>query len=531
MAGSTLFLLLAAQTAVPGTPNMAPAQDGFATSGGLATACMDVLGNVGSTPSGVQSFDGTKLKKPDDIARMRKSVKSGAPILIDGGSFRGADFRKAKLRNVCFRGSNLAGTRWDKADANGVAFVGTDLTGASLSGAIMSRVLFRNSNLANAQAVRADFSGGRIDGGWSGNLSNFNLDSAQLTAFDFNCFAGESLGCPFDRKGITARGADLTGAKLSSFNFWELNLQGAKLDRTEINVETLRLLGGASIAGPIFVRGNAHMVTIGADEVAQLLAALPAIKSDTVAECDIDKPQKLDDLLCSDPSSKLSNLVRDMAKLEAMEPTISASGIQIYNTRLSACFTTAVANVAQCAENSVRDRREKLAQALGSKVWLKQGEKALFARVSSDMASAYAAQPKLAKLSPAIAGASSAYFMVQLDSKGLAKIRGLSLGGNGEACKLSVNNTRRWASNGWYSAAPDGTAKRGFSQPVPIARIWKDRAEIYPPIADFDDKHDSRISNYISCNDSNLFSGMMVRLPIIDADFDSMWATLENTKG
>ncbi len=528
MAGTAYFLFIAAQISSPVGTGMSPAQNAT-DPGAAAITCMDVLGAVGSTPTNVQNFNGKKLKSPSDIEKIRKSVKSGAPVLIDGGNFTGADFRKAKIKNVCFRGVELAGTRWDKADANGVAFVGSNLQSANLSGAIMSRVLFRDTQLANAQAIRADFSGGRIDGGWVGSLTNFNLDSAQLTAFDFNCFAGEQLGCPFDRKGITARGADLTGAKLSSFSFWELNVQGAKLDRTEINVETLRFLGGASISGPIYVRGNTHMVALDQSEVAGLVAAFPDIKPEAIAECEVEKPQKLEDLLCTNRNGKIAKLARDIAAFEAMDPTATTTGARIHSNRMTLCFTNAVPNLLVCVENALRERREKLAQSMAMRTVSKSGEKSLFAAVPVDMRQAMAAQPQLARLSAPIAGSSPAYVLVQMDNRGNAKIRGQSIGGKGEPCTMHVPAVRRIPANGWFSAATTSKIPRGtLNPPISIMRIWKDQAEIYPPTGDFAEPYDTRIGEFISCPSHNFATSMLMRLPVSDVDFDKMWAKLES---
>ncbi len=529
MAATAYFLFMAAQATSPLGAGMAPAQDAM-TAGAPAIACMDVLGAVGSTPSNVQNFDGKKLKKPSDIEKIRKSVKSGEPILIDGGNFTGADFRKAKIKNVCFRGAELSGTRWDKADANGVAFVGSNLEKANLSGAIMSRVLFRDAKLANAQAIRSDFSGGRIDGGWAGSLTNFNLDSAQLTAFDFNCFAGEQLGCPWDRAGITARGADLTGAKLSSFSFWELNVQGAKLDRTEINVDTLRFLGGASISGPIYVRGNTHMVALDQAEIAGLVTAMPVTLVETAApDCEVEKPQKLDDLLCMNRNGKIAKLSRDIATFEYMDPAATSAGARIHNSRMTVCFTSNVANLPLCVENSLRERREKLAQSMAMRSPPKSGEKALFAAVSQEMKKAIATQPQLARLSAPIAGSTSAYILVQIDSRGSTKIRGQAVGGNGESCALSVPSARRNAANGWLGASSMTKGPRtAATSPIPVLRMWKDQAEVYPALGEFDDLYDARISEFITCPANNFATGILERIPISDLEFDKMWTKLES---
>lgn len=531
MGGNSAILLFAAmQAASPLGPSKAPSVDDAVIPQNLSNTCVDALGPIGSAPGNLQKFDGSKMKKPKDVEKARKSVKSGAPILINGGNFAGADFRKSQVTNVCFMGANLAATRWEKASANGVAFVGSNLTGASLSGAIMSRVLFRDSDLTNAQAVRADLSGGRIDGGWTGKLTNVVLDSAQMSSFSFDCYAGEERGCPFDRKGISARGTDLTGAKLSSFSFWDLNLQGAKLDRTEIHIDALRLLNGAQLAGPVVVRGNTQAVTIQPADMGAILAALPTPNAaPALPDCEIETPKSIDDMVCANRRGPIAMAVRDIANFESMDASIAVNGARIYNDQLNACFTVGVSSPAMCAENAARDRREKLAAAAGLRSWLKAGEKAVFAKIDTDTATAYTSKSALGRLTPALAGSAPAYVLVQLDSRGVASIRGSALTENGSYCSINAGNVRRQSGNGWLSAA-SGTDTAGKRAPAtPIIRIWKGSAEIHSALAgpaSGMSAADGRAAGVSNCSGASEFGGTLLRIPVSDTDFDRMWTTL-----
>ncbi len=527
MAEFGLIIALAAQAAAVGRTDAGAART--ITPPHLANACIDALGAVGSQPAGIQTVDGSRMKKPADLVRARKASKSVAPIIVQGGNFRGADFRKIAVTNICFVGTDLANTRWARANANGAAFVDADLSGADLSDATMARVLFRNAKLEGARANRAELSGGQFDGGWRGSLANLNLDSAQLTGFSFVCGLGEDNGCPFDRKGMTARGADLTAARLSSMAFWELDLRGAKIDRTEINFDTLRLLSGASLAGPLIVRGGDASVTLEAAEVPAVLAALPGPANEGAAACTEDTAT-LANILCNARGTPLEALARDVATLEGMDAALAANSARAYLNRLNSCFGKEMVQARICVTDNMKDRRERLAQALANRTWLKPGERALFVRVDDALATAVASRPALQRLSPAIAGMATSYVVVQLNSRGFASMRGAALTQSGDRCYLSANDMRRMTTTGWFNAGyaqPGTIGRRTTNVPVPLARIWNARAEIAPSSFADEGEGDSRLGSFTSCNSTAGFGGMMVKLPISDQAFATLWTSLE----
>ncbi|HST35042.1 MAG TPA: pentapeptide repeat-containing protein, partial [Allosphingosinicella sp.] len=254
--GMTLALLLAAQLAAP------PPQDCQAALGPLYEGTQEA-----ALPGQV---DGTTLGGDGRALIALRRTRGDALITVKGGNFAGADFRRARLHNICFLDANLSGSDWRGTEARGVGFVRTNLGGATLAGAHLDRVLIRNSDFSNVHGERAILAGGRLDGGWfEGKLDNFRLDDADLTGFRFECSIGLDDGCPvYTGEGeFSLRGANLTRANL----YWWATLDGATIDRTEVPPRQLRDIRNARLTGPILVQGYETNVEITPDEYRTLL--------------------------------------------------------------------------------------------------------------------------------------------------------------------------------------------------------------------------------------------------------------------
>lgn len=275
------FLLIQAATAaVPQAPQPI----------GCAAAAGGVDGTGATLP---QAVDGTKLDSIKDLARLRKRTKGDAVILVEGGDFSNWDFRKAKLSSICFRGTKLAASKWSGVSAPGMGFIGADLTGAQLADARLPGLLLRTTTMTGADARDADLRGGQLDGGWSASIAGLRLDGAKLAGFRFRCGTTEADGCPFDRKGITARNADFSHAVFDGFAFWDANLEGVKLDGAEVRLDNIPLLQAAASAGAVSLRAGARRVEVpgrvaaalghafapAADDAARTVQALPRSSS------------------------------------------------------------------------------------------------------------------------------------------------------------------------------------------------------------------------------------------------------------
>jgi uncharacterized protein YjbI with pentapeptide repeats len=216
--------------------------------------------------------DGARIPDARALVALRRA-QGDALITVEGGNFARADFRGARLHNICFLDTDLSGSDWRGAEARGIGFVRANLGGANLADAQLERILIRNADMSNVHGERATLAGGRLDGGWfDGKLDDFRLDGADLTGFRFECGIALDDGCPvYTADGeFSLRGANLRGANL----FYWATIDGATIDRTEVPPEQLRALRNARLAGPVLVHGYETNVAISPEEYRTLLPHL-----------------------------------------------------------------------------------------------------------------------------------------------------------------------------------------------------------------------------------------------------------------
>jgi len=216
--------------------------------------------------------DGTTIRDARALIALRRT-QGDALITVKGGNFSRADFRGARLHNICFLDTNLSGSDWRDAQAPGIGFIRANLGGANLADARLDRILLRNSDMTNVHGERAVLSNGRLDGGWfDGKLDNFRLDQADLTNFRFECGITLDDGCPvYTADGeFSLREANLRGANL----FYWATIEGATIDRTEVPPDQLRALRTTRLAGPILIHGYQTNVEITPAEYRTLLPHL-----------------------------------------------------------------------------------------------------------------------------------------------------------------------------------------------------------------------------------------------------------------
>jgi uncharacterized protein YjbI with pentapeptide repeats len=235
-----------------------------------AQHCRWAMGLSGEAAVPPLTVDGVTLQGAAALAALRRAHQG--PIVVNGGSFAGADLRGAGLHDICFYDADLSGSDWRGADAPGLVFVFGKLTGARLAGARLARAVFRAVDLDGVDAGGAMLSGGRIAGNWQLGLDDLKLDRADLRGFRFECGITEEDSCPL-RTALSMRGADLTGASLASFSY-SPDLTGARLDRTEISMRQLADLRTARIAGPLILVGGEARAEISPADYRALLPYL-----------------------------------------------------------------------------------------------------------------------------------------------------------------------------------------------------------------------------------------------------------------
>jgi len=496
-----------------------------------AQSCGEALGPLyeGTDEAALPGqVDGATLAGRDALLALRRE-RGDALVTVRGGSFANADFRGARLHNVCFIETDLAGSDWRGAEAAGVGFVRADLTGARLAGARMPRLLLRAPALADADATGADFSGGRFDGGPAGAIENLRLDRADMRRFRFDCGITVGDGCPIEGP-VSLRGADLTGAAISSW--WaEPDFAGARIDRTEVALGQLAALRDADIAGPILVRGGEAVAELSAADHRALLPHL-------VDETEIGSPSfdcaraasRIEWMLCADAGSYLRPLDRQLAEIYrralAVDPSVAAAQ-RAWIAARDRCPIDPEGHHSGCVAAAYERRKGELVAAIGRPDWARPGAYALFVDPPVTFADGFRDDPLYRRLLPVIVGAAWGRVAVRVNADGTIDARGESVGGNAHMCTLGGDGLAFDDRTGWYSgphAARDQDPPQWRGRPMPVLLLWDDRAEVWQRgHVRLDDRYgDPRFSDYASCGMRAGF-GEMVRVPLPQAEVRALF--------
>lgn len=412
----------------------------------------------------VRTVDGTGLRNPAELA---KAVGKGA--IVQGGNFAGWDFRRLSLASACFVEADLQRSQWDEARTPGIGFIKSNLTGASLTRIKAPGILLRDANLTDVEASRADLSGGKPEGGWfDGSIDGLNLDGANLSGFDFACGITLSDGCPLygSDKPMSARGANFTRAKLSSFHRYGLNdigLEGAHLDRTEISPAQLASLKGLLISRPLVLVGGDIRLELTAAE-AQSLAddvaiAEPAVKDPSFDCTKASSPAER--TICLPDNRDLADadrlLARTFAQARKSDPKLVTEQRQWLKQR-DACMAQEFPS--DCLRSAYARRQGELLGALGESNWLKPGEAALFIDDELPVSDAMRRTPLFAQLAPLLAQASMGYAYVERGVDGRYVASGESVGANAHTCTLSAAGLTLDPLTGWYGVRDSESNRR-----------------------------------------------------------------------
>lgn len=190
-----------------------------------------------------------------DIATLAKL--SERPIIVYEAKFAGWHLAGADLSNVCFDGADLSRTDWRGVTAQGVRVFRSNLVDAVMTDAKLQNALFSDSRLDGVDASGADLTGARIEGG---SFDGLNLRRARMRAFQFYCslVSGNNKCEGVETRGLDARDTDLTHAQFNVFNTRNWNFEGAKLDRTVVQVQQLKQLAAAKARGTVILKGGGY---------------------------------------------------------------------------------------------------------------------------------------------------------------------------------------------------------------------------------------------------------------------------------
>lgn len=494
-----------------------------APTGGSCQAALGPLYDGTEEEALPNRVDGTTLAGPDALQALRRQ-RGEATITIVGGSFARADFRAARLGNICFLDTDLSGSDWRGADAAGIGFVRTNLEGADLTGARMPGIALRQPNLKNARAAGADWSGGRLDGGWDGSFENVVLDRANLADFDFDCGITISDGCPIDRQ-ISLRGADLSRASIHSWWF-DADFTGARIDRTVVALHQLDDLRNASVAGPLLLRGGEATVELTAADLAAAVAAIQpvVIPDDAPSFACAGARSRAERMICAEDAYALREADRELAgiyrRAVAADPALATSQ-RAWLAERDRCADAA------CVERAYASRVSSLLGRMGPPAWARPGVRALFVPDSVGFSEAFRTGALYRRMLPAVVGGASSRAALRVNDDGSIDVTGDAVGGNAHVCSLGGERLSFDPASGWYSgpyeARSDDPAEWA-RRPMPVIRFDGEEALVYRGgQGGYGLGEDPRPSDYASCGARASFS-TMVRVPVPDAEVDAMLA-------
>lgn len=514
------------------------------------TQCIQAAGSLQNPASHPNAIDGTQLENVKAIRTLRSKAKDGRTLIIQGGNFSGMKFDDDNFSNICFVGTKLLNTRWVKTRAQGIGFIDADLTGSSFDRVQMPFALFRNTVLANVDATGTQLSFGQLDGGWDPSMANLKLDYANMTGFRFVCGTSSSDGCPFDRKQISLRGTNLTGALLSTFSIWDARVDDAILADTEIGFDQLTHFFLADIRGPVVVRAQQKSITLTPDAFRMTANALRETSVVTDTECN-NPPEPLTQLLCQAGRSELRAYRDDIERLHAAEqppPTaeiVSTSQIIVtaatkehdkYLKALRRCALKEEAKAFPCITTTMEKRRAVLVGRLVSTRPLEPGARALYVSTKAPIAQVVAKDARLAALSPLLVDGSVPVLMAYFDDDKALQARGVVPHGDGAQCFTSFASMPKavkkakgkkqkakkkqsavqshgffaWVSGAEFTVGATATPKKAKKKKA------NKRKSATQELVDMPNLN-------AGCNDIALSSGPLVRLPISENEFDKLW--------
>ena len=488
-------------------------------------ACAQRLGAVDGLSEDTSlpnEVDGSTISGREQLVALRVA-RGDAVITVKGGNFARADLRGATLHNICFVETDLSGSDWRGAQAEGVGFVRANLAGANLAGANLRRLLIREADLANVDATGADLSGGRLDGGWDGSMENLRLVRANLEDFNFACGITISDGCPLNGA-IDLSGADLSRAHLALYDritSWT----GARIDETEVAFTQLADLASAEIVGPIHLEGGGSTVALSREEHRALLPHLrgrdeaPSPSFDCAAAS-----TPVERLICGAEGGTLRKLDRDVDALyrrvlarDPGEARAQGSWLRARNGCHNGDDTAAYG----CLNQRYEERKQGLVARLGPAA-PPPGEVHFYVEAPVEFDDGFRDDPLYRRLVPALIHASWSRASVRTNADGTIDVRGDAIGGNAHSCSLGGDRLRFDPATGWYSGPfrATGAEPAGWrDRPMPVLLLWGERAEVYlRGRGTFGaTEGDPRASDYASCGARAGF-GEMIRMPVPRAE-------------
>jgi uncharacterized protein YjbI with pentapeptide repeats len=436
--------------AIPPTPPRLIVTPAPAASDIHSTAC----GWIGAPAKGDPVWHKAKqvrgVRKAADLDQL-----GDGPFVIIDAQLRGQRLAGHRVSRICFEGGDLTKTDWRGVTAENTTFAGSDLTGAVMTGAALRRARFSASKLDNVDASRVDLSDSRIAGG---SFDGLVLRNARLHGFGLRCalISGyDSCEWP-EKRGVDARGADLTGAALDVYRTDDWRFEGAVLDRTTVQFHQLESFRPAVVRGTVILEPSGYYhepkVPLDRAEWRELLAGLwtdrpsfDCARVRTVVERRICAP----DEGLHTPDRQLAGLF-DAVRAEGK--ATRAEQRRWLRVRDACARQPEGWERDGCIRGAYQDRIAALMQRGAPPRWIRPGARRLF--VSSDVVPPAAFQQTRLydRIFPVLLTTASTHVYVRVRDRGAVEASGEALGSNGHMCDLAKGAYALDARSGWFGA-------------------------------------------------------------------------------
>ncbi len=494
--------------ALPFMTNPAAAQLPIPPIPGCQYAYGNIYGSADGKAAGeaMKTYDGTTITSPEQLADYSEAA-GDKTILIEGGNFSGWDFTGVELSNICFVESDLRRTDWTGVKAPGVGFIKSNLDAAGMIGANMQDILIRSSIFSRVDAKAVDWSSGKLDGGWDGDVEGLNLDGANLTGFKFDCGITVIDGCPIGRNGISAQVTNLAFSDWSSFGFYDANLTGVVLNQTIISPRQFTQFQDARLMGPVFISGGDEKVMVLPETWAVLMASALAAQENDAPSFDCRRARTdVEKEICGEYNSTMRFYDRQVAALykEVLKRDRSVKVSQkAWLKQRDACGLEQYPT--DCLRRTYDQRVGHLIGLMGEQDWLKLGEAALFLEDVLPLTDDIKQSPSYPQLTPILVGEARASLLVKRSMDGSLEAYGDAIGANAHICGLRVKDLRFDPATGWYSIKQE---KDGVTRNFPVMRYHDGRMEIYRN-GQLRGDEDGPMMDYVSCGARASFPPMV----------------------
>lgn len=452
-----------------------------------------------SSPS---PWAGARMLTAADVATADALVQAAAkgPVIVSGARLANRSFAGVRLSRVCFEDTDLSNTDWTGSIIEGVAFRNSTLAGAKLAKARLPGAVFWDTALDGVDASDADLSGATL---WGGSFDRLSLHRATLRDFRMEC--GLTVGdhqCEWPgEKGVDARAADLTGARLNVYYLKYWRFDGAVLDRTVVQLQQVAEFRPAQVRGPVIVESSGYDTSaraeFSADEWRALLAAWREGQQPSF-DC-ARATGRVEAAICGADDYRYRSLAgRDqwLARLyrgALARGETTAAEQRRWLARRNACAARADGELGGCLEAAYKARGEELRDRSTPPSWLVAGAEALYVDSDPLLADAFRPTELYRRLLPVIVASSSSTVYVRAIDRRTVAATGTAMGGNGHMCGLFGLAFKFRPESGWFGAETEDDHGNKSRRWVDVLQLTGDQADVAA--------HDEemRISEFAGC--------------------------------